>query len=457
MRWRVSRPARAVAHFARRATRHCAFPILNFKFQLLIALVLSAATPLFAQDATSNEAPPEIPFTEWITEAKRADLPWSVNISSPRLSILQRFAVEFRVKVPAKALYLLGPTYQVFLDVHVKETGSDRWLDEHEIVGTRLLERMPKQNYLEFSMSALVQPGNYTVGFILFDRVSGMRSVITRALKVHPLSSDPLPEISRDLPPVEFFQRGVDQEREALPEIKSRLWMRVATRRPVQIELLVNFAPPDPSASPPGSAERNAKTLRAQHLRAVARMLGIVKVFSQMEIPNGSLHITALDILRRNVFFEQDAAGELDWPRLRTALDELNPLSIPVQALAGRRQNAAFFRETLQRRFPQPAAAPPMHDGNGGDGAPSAAEPLRVFIIVSAPVVFERGSDLSPAVAPRGAEYRVYHLEYRFGSGYFWDDLPRVLHELGPRRFDLQTAEDFRRAIARLLTDLRAL
>jgi hypothetical protein len=467
VRLRLTSPARVAAQSLRHAARCCATQIFHFKFPILVALMLSAAAgPLSAQGAASNDNPPQIPFAEWITETKRADLPWSINVSSPQLSVLQRFAVEFRVRVPAKALRLLGPTCQLALDVRLKETGAERWLDDHEIVQSRVLERMPKQNSIEFSVQALVQPGNYTAGFILFDRISGKRSVATRVLRVRSLGGDPLPEISRNLPPVEFFQRGVDQDREALPEIKSRLWLPVPTRRPVQIELLVNFAPPEPAAGPPGmsgvpaSAERNARTLRARHQRSVGHMLGMLKVFSQMEIPNGSLHITALDIPRRNVFFEQDAAGELDWPRLRAALARINPLSIPIQALEGRRQNAAFFRELLQRRLPQPDPAVSAHAGNGSNGgsdaAPSAPEPLRIFIIVSAPMVFERGSDLSPAVAPRGADYRVYHFEYRFGVGYMWDDLPRLLRELAPRRFDLQTAEDFRRAMAHLLQDLRA-
>ncbi|HEV8384490.1 MAG TPA: hypothetical protein VGQ11_06420 [Candidatus Acidoferrales bacterium] len=426
-----------------------------------------AAAPLFAQDATTSDAPPEIPFADWIRETNRADLPWSVEVSPPQLSILQRLTVEFRVRVPAKALARLGPTYQLFLEVRVKEAGAAGWLDERGTVGTRLLERVPKQAYFEFSTQALVRPGDYTAGFVLFDRVSGLRSVATRSFKVRALSGDPLPDISRDLPPVEFFQRAVDQEREPLREIKSRLWLPVPTRRPVQIELLVNFAATEPTTPSPGmsglpeTVQHRARSLRTRHQQNLARMLGIVKVFSQMEIPSGSLHITAVDTLRRSIIFEQDAAGGLNWRRLSAALDQMNPLSIPVQALAGRRQNAAFFRDVLERRLAQSVSAPPAHAGNGGnggsDGASPASEPLRVFIVVSAPVIFDRGSDLSPVAAPRGRDYRIYHLQYRFGAGYDFDDLSRLLRNLTPRRFYLQTAEDFRRAMARLLADLRAL
>lgn len=430
------------------------FPIAKPKLQILLLALLSAG-PLFAQDITTRAAPPEIPFDDWIAEAKRVDLPWSIHISSPRLSILQRLVVEFRVEVPSKALYLLGTTYQLFLEVRLKPAGAAAWLNAHDITGTRLYERMPKENYLEFSLQALILPGKYTVGFILFDRISGRRSVALRTLKVRPLSGDPLPEISRDLPAVEFFQRGVDEDREALREIHSRLWLPVATRRPVRIELLVNFTASEPVPGMPGRSRRNPPSVRVMHERSVARMLGVVKVLSQMDLPNGSLHITALDLLRRNVFFEQDLGRELDWPRLHAALQQINPLSIPVQALEGRLQNAAFFRDLLQRRLPPSPA--PARAGNDAGGQPSSAEPLRVIIVVSSPVVFERGADLAPVLPPPGADFRVYHLQYRAVPGILWDDLPRILRELAPRRFELQSPEEFRRAIARILADLRAL
>jgi hypothetical protein len=272
------------------------------------------------------------------------------------------------------------------------------------------------------------------------------------------LSSDPLPEISRDLPVVEFFQRGVDEDREALPELHSRLWIPVATRRPVHIELLVNFAPPEPGPPMPGNPARYERNLRTLHQRNVARMLGIIKVLSQLDLANGSLHITAFDLHRRNVLFEQDSRGQLDWPRLRTALAQINPLSIPVQALEGRRQNAVFLRELLQQRLPPPAATA-AHAGNGTNGGSdvqaSAAEPLRVFLVVSSPVIFERGADLSPVLPPRGDDFRVYHLQYRVSAANLWDDVPRILRELAPRRFELQTPDEFRRALARILAELR--
>jgi hypothetical protein len=421
---------------------------------LLAALLPASAAPLAAQDVSTNKALPEIPFDDWVAEPHRADIPWSVGITSPQLAIIQRFVVEFRVQVPSRALNQFGPSFQLFLEVRLKPAGAQQWLEAREIAATRLLQRMPKGNGLEISMQALVLPGEYTVGMVLYERISGHRSVALRKLKVRPLDGDRLPEISRNLPQVEFFQRGVDDGREALGELHSRLWIPLTTRRPLHVELLVNLAAPEPlrsATNPLASSERN---LSARHQRNLARMLGIIKVLSQLELTNGSLHITALDILRRSVLFEQDAGKDLDWPRLHAALEELNPLSIPVQALEGRRKNAAFFREVIQQRLPTASSA--EAHGTNGNGA-GAEDPLYVFIVVSSPAIFERGADLSPVQPPPGADLRAYYLQYHLNTNNVWDDLPRVLRQLGPRRFDLQSPEEFRRALARILNELRAL
>lgn len=431
-------------------------------FVLLLAALFSAvAAPLAAQDVSTSEAMPEIPFDEWIANARRTDIPWSAGISTPQLAIIQRFVVQFRVQISSRALNQLGPSYQLFLEVRLKPAGAKQWLNEREIAGTRVMQRMPKGKEIAISMQALVLPGEYTVGMVLYDRISGQRSVALRKLKVRPLAGDRLPEISRNLPKVEFFQRSAGEGRESLGELHSRLWMPLATRRPLHIELLVNMAAPEPSRSATNPFAYSERNISARHQMNLARMLGIVKVLSQLELSNGSLHITALDILRRTVLFEQDAGNGLDWPRLRAALTQVNPLSIPVQALEGRRSNAAFFRTELERRLPPAPAEPPGTNGtngHGSNGKSSAAEaPLYVVIVVSSPAIFERGADLTPVQPPPGAHLRAYYLQYQLNSNNIWDDLPRVLRPMEPRRFDLQSPEEFRRALARILDELRAL
>ena len=79
------------------------------------------------------------------------------------------------------------------------------------------------------------------------------------------------------------------------------------------------------------------------------------------------------------------------------------------------------------------------------------------MIVVSSPAVFERGADLTPVQTPPGTDLRAYYLQYQLNTNNVWDDLPRVLRPMEPRRFDLQSPEEFRRALARILDELRAL
>ena len=433
-------------------------PIFVF---LVAALLSSGAAPLAAQDITASEALPAIPFDECIADAHRTDIPWSAGISTPQLAIIQRFAVQFRVQVSSRALNQLGPSFQLLFEVRLKPAGASAWLDSRVTAGTKVLQRMPRGKGIEISMHALVLPGEYTVGMVLYERVSGRRSAVLRKLKVRALPGDRLAEITRNLPPVEFFLRSVGEGSEVLGDLHSRLWIPVETKRPLHIELLVNMAAPEPSRSATNSFTYSENNISARHQKNLARMLGIVKVLSQLELSNGSLHITALDILRRTVLFEQDAGHELDWPRLHAALMQVNPLSIPVQALEGRRNNAAFFRETLERRLPPaPAEAQGNNgtNGHGSNGKSNAAEaPLYVVIVVSSPAIFERGADLTPVQPPPGADLRAYYLQYPVNANNVWDDLPRMLRPMEPRRFDLQSPEEFRRALARILDELRAL
>jgi len=415
---------------------------------LVLAALLLAGVPAAAQNITTNEAPPKIPFEAWVSAGEAQQIPMSLDVARPRLSILQRMFTQFRVIVPGKALRGLGLPYQLFLVLRLK-LGSE-WIEEEAVIGTRLQEQLPKGGELEFTIGALVQPGEYTVAVVLWERVSGRRSVTLRRLRVAPIAHDPLPNIARDLPRVEFLQQAVGPNRDFRPELKSRLWLPVATRRPVRLEVLVNFTPSEQYS---GS--------RSVHAINAATMLGMLKVLSQLELSNGSLHVTALDLLRRNVLFEQRNVRELEWIRLRRAIQEANPLTIPLKALERRRENPAFFREVLRSRLLTPAngvtSLAPSAAGPGGNGthsAPAAVEPFRVFLVVSSPMLFTHGADLAPLPREGDCNCRVYHLQYRVAPSNLWDELPRVMRELEPRRFRLESPMDFRRALAQILADL---
>ena len=402
--------------------------------------------PLFSSnprgiDIKATEKFSEIPFEEWIAAKSVNSIPWNIEVSAPHLSIVQRLVVDFRVSISPKAFRSLGTGYQLAFAVRLKPAGG-RYLEDGIHVGMTPMEKLPKNAYVEFTGEAFVLPGEYTVGFIVYDTATGRRSTETRLLRVRSISRDPIPEMAKNLPPVEFFHGGFVSERDSDPELRSRLFLPVPTRRPVRLEILVNCTP---------SVEFEGR--RQAHERNVWIMLGMLKVVSQLELPNGSVRVTALDLLHRSIIFEQEDVHELDWARLRDALTQANPLRVSVKDLEERRRNAAFFRQVLRSRLP-----PPLDRATRSAArSDPAAEPVRVILILSRPLRFPERSDLDPLPAVEGGDCRVYHLQYRITPWNLWDELHRVLREFKPTSFQLESPPDFRRALARILADLRAL
>ena len=156
-----------------------------------------------------------------------------------------------------------------------------------------------------------------------------------------------------------------------IPYVNARLQLPVATRRPIRVEVLMNASPSGPSRG------LNTGTANSRNL---ANLVPALKVFSQMEVAGGSLHITLLDISNRRVIFEQDAVRQLDWTRLRDALTDADPNKIDVKSLEHREQNASYFLQQVRERL-----------GSRRSPAPAANEPLHVLIVLAAPMTLDSG------------------------------------------------------------------
>ena len=64
------------------------------------------------------------------------------------------------------------------------------------------------------------------------------------------------------------------------------------------------------------------------------------------------MSITGLDLVRRQVMFEQHDIHNVDWPSLLDAMKKAQSPDISASALQGSKNNGAFFRDTLNQRWP---------------------------------------------------------------------------------------------------------
>jgi hypothetical protein len=190
--------------------------------------------------------------------------------------------------------------------------------------------------------------------------------------------------------------------------------------------------------SPPEQWLGRRNIVRSHNNNTIATLTAL----SQMELADGSLSISGLDLTRREVLFEQEDLVSLNWRGLADAFQKMDNTLISTEALLGRKSNGAFFRDFLNDKIET-------------DNAPE--QPLRVFIVVSSSVLFERGSDLQPLRLDTDCRCRVYHLRFRHGINDVFDDLQRFIKPLRPRTFNVTTARDLRKAVAEIIAELEAL
>src|SRR5262249_49097227 len=144
----------------------------------------------------------------------------------------------------------------------------------------------------------------------------------------------------------------------------------VRNKRPLEVDLISMLSPPEQWTG-------RMRVVRAHN----DDTLGALAALSQMELSPGSLSITGLDLIRRQVIFEQRGSENVKWVSFVEAMKKAQSPDISAKDLQESKNNGAFFREILNQRL---TTASRESDG------------MRVIIVVTSPRLFESGSDLRP-------------------------------------------------------------
>lgn len=379
---------------------------------------------------------------EWLKQ-EREEIRWEVRVSPGWLTWRQRHSVAVTVAVPARPLQ----SRSVERDLHLLVKASDpagRWYRGQGYRAFKVSETVDKRADIVFTVLLHARPGEYVLSVLLYDRVLGERSGTQRKVRVRPVPSDPLPELGRDLPAIEFQPEGDPSRRSSLPAGQGRLILPLETRRPLRIELLVNFSPSDEVA---GS--------EAAHRRTIGLMQQILDVLAGLQPARGSVRLTGFDLLGRRVIFEQENVREVDWRRLREAVGQLNPGTVDVRTLEARTRTADFFREWMMGKLAEADRRPRGSPAGAPSGSSPGLEPLRVYILVGNAMLFPRGTPVRPLAAEGDCDCRVYYLREETWYRGMWDQLEKIIKPLEPRTFDIREPRDLRKALAAMLKDLR--
>lgn len=413
----------------------------RFAWIFLAAILLAAeAAPGSQEPGQAPSDPASLPLEEWLQAGPIEEIPWKLRISKPYLRTDQRLAVRFRARVQAKDLIPNQSGHDLFWLVRVQDPAG-HWLNSNEPGRTTLEYPLTDNHVLDFRVTAVFRPGEYRAVVLLYDRVADKRSLEIQDIEVEALKHDPLPGSFRNLPPVEFVTKVSGWDVFYHPELQGKLWLPLETKRPVEIQILVNF----------GATKQHTGRLAPYYLN-IAQMVGALKPLTEIRLLNGTMRVTGFDLNARKIIFDQENLTELDWPRLQEAVSAASPRVVSVEELASSTQRAAFFRDLLAERLRVPGADSATKDGRD----PGQASPHRVFIVLSNYILFPRGTDLTPVEPPADCDCRVYHLRYQLLYAN-WDELEEVMRPLKPRRFDIQWPEHLRKALGQILNELRQL
>lgn len=400
----------------------------------------------------------KVPFESWLKEPPEKRVRWAVRFSDAYLSSSQRLAVRIQTEVDGNELVRRSRSGEFVILVQFSDERGRRF-QSHGALSLKEANESARQSNFIFEHMALVRPGTYRVDLAMFDSQSGEHAAMSRQVRVPDLRGDPLPSAWDNLPPVEFWQPGDAPEVWFQPLLTGRLNIPVALKRPMHLEVLLNVTP---TASAPRVRGGDP------NLNSLARLLPIFKLFSQVELSTGDLQLSALDLTRRQVVFEQMGLNRehpLDWPRLEPSLLEVQPSKIDVRDLERRHENPQFFVKEIQRRI-------------------QARD--KVLIVLSGPMSFSEDDDLHP-VQPETNDFgKVYYLRYHrvatrqtggmmlpdprlrpgvvgrpnrpnIGAQEPIDQLVGLLKPLKPKLIEVYNPVDVRKAVASILRDLEKL
>lgn len=391
----------------------------------LCLLLTAGAVAQTGAPAGAQLLPPNLPIAQWLNEPDRHDVPLKIRVLDPQPTFELRQFVRVVGEINVKALQKkhIQRELHYFLKV-ADEAGA--W-QPGESYGTASLEaKVGGRSEMHLIGDAYLEPGNYTVAVIVYDAVLKERSVARRQVRVPQGKRDRFTEFRQPFPKAEFLH---NPERGVAPLGHARAMLPLRTGRPVHIDLVIDF----------GAYREELRSRRAKFYSS--RLLQTASVLSQISPSRGCLEISAVDILRLEVFFQRKRPAELDWHRVRDHVLRRNLDVVGASTLASRREAASLFGEFLQELIEAPATC----------GSPEQ-NPLRVVLFVASGVDFPPKSEIEP-IKPE-CECVFYYLRQEQNPAYPFDDVPGLLKRSHARKITITNPKKFRQQLAELFEDL---
>lgn len=402
---------------------------------LIRALFMLLLTCLAAWGGTvEQKVPLQDPEVErWLDGPNRRDFDWKVRIFGPWLTFQQRYVVEAEVVLPVHKLVRAGVSFSDLRFVVKLKDRRGHWLPGryHSLFAPP--PDLAKAREILLYTHFFVRPGSYAVVMAVYDGRTQRANVWKRQLEVTPPKEDSLPEAGRDLPEVEF----PSGEGEPSPSGPARLYLPVRNQRPVRLDVVVNLSLSDATNT------RNSQAPDWVYRSNAGILLQIGKILSQLELGQGCVRFSAIDILRQKVFADRRPVTEVNWGELFHSVATLERTKIDVRVLQEERATAGTFARFLEQVSADTVACG-MRD----------PKPGHVLLVISDAFLFPGNTQMAAVRRELMPGAICYYLQMDPITGGRWDQIGRVLSPLHPKHWEFSDATRFRKVIAELIADL---
>jgi hypothetical protein len=403
-----------------------------------------------------------------------------VRLSADKLSIHQRLIATIEVEVPGKQLLKRIHDESILLLVQVSN-GEGVSSRNYGLLEMSNLKPEAKHSDVEFSWEAFAVPGQYEVSVALWDKKSGEHNFTHQLFHVDAYKNDPMPTMWKGLDAFEFWSPQRDGPEYVFhSDVDGKLHLPLATKRPVQLQVLMDMTP-------------SAAIFRGNYGNYnsyISAAVPMFKVFSQIEVTNGSRTEAALDLVQRHLPFEQSDGKDLDWQNLRKALlPDNGPGIVNVKDLHNRQQSPLYLREEIVRRLSPPAVHVAADKQDDKDDKQDE-RPLHVFVIIGSPMDLYTFPSLPAVETGNEEDCLIYYLQLDFfehdqprshdqmrysnrgfnsesnrGADHFEHtglnggvgNMEKMLKPLKMRTFQVRTPDEARHALAKVMEELSRL
>lgn len=398
-----------------------------FFFSPLLLLAAGIADPAFAT----------IPFNQWLAEPNVPHFHWTAGVSRPVLSFHQRLLAQIEVAVDGKDLETRRKDGELVCFFQTTDSQGTRF-QGHAVIELSKLDVNIRAAIVQMGQRAFLLPGDYQLAVALLDTRTREHATTQTRFRVAAPSSSLLARAWRGLPAVEFVSEKQSPESWYLPEIEGHAQWAAGIQTATPLNVVLNLCPK------PG----------------LAALLPTLKFISETGPEGPSEHIELLDLARHHSVFQSDHG--LEWPVLKTSLAAASTASIDVQSLSDSHHDAQFFVTQVRRII-------------------RASDKPSVVVILSAPIAFAAGEDLTPISLESLPRCRAFYIRYqgepeRFGNRYgqpqstggirgrgmhigrtvqagrplLPDKLAATLKPLNVKIFDVETPEDITKALTEI-------